>query len=153
MTLSSSVAWGQQGARPWGLLNLKVVRRSRSSHLVDRPFHPLCLHTLRGTSHMASSSCRRRRRRNSLIFRRGLWQTSISTIKLWTHWVLVQTYIICSSTLDRCNSPTGCQVYHSDWREFSECFPMSTLGSYLVSKRELRRKLTCRKACWMDFGI
>jgi hypothetical protein len=47
----------------------------------------------------------------------------------------------------------GCQVYHSIWREFSKWFPMSTLGSYLVSKRELRRKLTCRKACWMDFGI
>jgi hypothetical protein len=26
MTLSSSVAWGQQGARPWGLPNLKGVR-------------------------------------------------------------------------------------------------------------------------------
>jgi hypothetical protein len=47
----------------------------------------------------------------------------------------------------------GCQVYHSIWREFSKWFPMSTLGSYLVSKRELRRKLTCQKACWMDFGI
>jgi hypothetical protein len=41
----------------------------------------------------------------------------------------------------------GCQVYHSDWREFNKWFPMSILGSYLVSKRELRRKLTCRKAC------
>jgi hypothetical protein len=79
--------------------------------------------------------------------------------------------------LDGCNSPTGhrqtptrsfpckswwlwrvslmrgCQVYHSDWREFSKWFPMSTLRSYLGSKRELRRKLTCRMACWMDFGI
>jgi hypothetical protein len=31
--------------------------------------------------------------------------------------------------------------------------PTSILGSYLGSKRELRRKLTCRMACWMDFGI
>jgi hypothetical protein len=38
----------------------------------------------------------------------------------------------------------GCQVYHSDWREFSKCFPMSILGSYLVSKRELMLPcLTC----------
>jgi hypothetical protein len=48
---------------------------------------------------MASSSCRRRRRRNSLALRRGLWQTSISTIKLSTHWVLAHTYIICWGTL------------------------------------------------------
>jgi hypothetical protein len=34
----------------------------------------------------------------------------------------------------------GCQVYHSGWREFSKWFPMKILGSYLVSKRELRRK-------------
>jgi hypothetical protein len=27
------------------------------------------------------------------------------------------------------------------------------LESYLGSKRELRRKLTCRMACWTDFGI
>jgi hypothetical protein len=47
----------------------------------------------------------------------------------------------------------GCRVYHSDWREFSKWLPKNILGSYLVSKRELRRKLTCRKACWMDFGI
>jgi hypothetical protein len=47
----------------------------------------------------------------------------------------------------------GVQVYHSDWREFSKWFPMNILGSYLVSKRELRRKLTCQKACWMDSGI
>jgi hypothetical protein len=47
----------------------------------------------------------------------------------------------------------GCRVYHSDWREFSKWFPMKILGSYLVSKMVLRRKLTCRKACWMDFGI
>jgi hypothetical protein len=46
-----------------------------------------------------------------------------------------------------------CQVYHSDWREFSKWFLMSILGSYLVSKRELLRKLTCWKACWMDFVI
>jgi hypothetical protein len=58
---------------------------------------------------MASSSCRRRRRRNSLVLRRGLWQTSISTIKLSTNWVLAQTYIICWGTLDGCNSQTGCQ--------------------------------------------
>jgi hypothetical protein len=47
----------------------------------------------------------------------------------------------------------GCQVYHSDWREFSKWSPMSKLGSYLGSKREIRRKLMCRMACWMDFGI
>jgi hypothetical protein len=47
----------------------------------------------------------------------------------------------------------GCEVYHFDWREFSKWFPMSKLGSYLGSKRELRRKLTCRMACWMDFRI
>jgi hypothetical protein len=41
----------------------------------------------------------------------------------------------------------GCQVYHSVWREFSKWFPMSKLGSYLGSKRELRKKLTCRMAC------
>jgi hypothetical protein len=34
----------------------------------------------------------------------------------------------------------GCQVYHSNWREFSKWFPMSILGIYLVSKRELQRK-------------
>jgi hypothetical protein len=55
------------------------------SHHFDRPVHPLHLHTLRGTPHMASSSCRRRRRRNSLALRRCLWQTSISMIKLSTH--------------------------------------------------------------------
>jgi hypothetical protein len=47
----------------------------------------------------------------------------------------------------------GRQVYHSDWREFSMWFPMSILGSYMGSKRGLRSKLTCRKACWMNFGI
>jgi hypothetical protein len=47
----------------------------------------------------------------------------------------------------------GYQVYHSDWRGFSKWFPMSTLGSYLGSKRGLQRKLMCRKTCWMDFGI
>jgi hypothetical protein len=47
----------------------------------------------------------------------------------------------------------GCRVYHSDWTEFSKWFPMSILGSNLVSKRELWRKLMCQKACWMDFGI
>jgi hypothetical protein len=47
----------------------------------------------------------------------------------------------------------GCQVYHSDWREFNKWFPTSKLGSYLVSRRELQRKLTCWKACWMDVGI
>jgi hypothetical protein len=47
----------------------------------------------------------------------------------------------------------GCQVYHSVWREFSKWFPTSKLGSYLGSKRELQKKLTCRKACLMDFGI
>jgi hypothetical protein len=31
--------------------------------------------------------------------------------------------------------------------------PMKILESYLVFKMELRRKYTCRKACWMDFGI
>jgi hypothetical protein len=171
------VAWGLQGARPWGLPNLKGVRRSRLSHLVDRPVHPLHLHTLRGTPHMASSSCRRRRRRNSLALSRGLWQMSISTIKLSTHWVLAQTYTICWGTLDGCNSPTGyqqtptrsltwkswwpwrpflmrgCQVYHSVSREFNKWFHTSKLWSYLGSKRELRRKLTCQMACWMGFGI
>jgi hypothetical protein len=58
--------------------------RSRPSHLVDRPVHPLHLHTVCGTPHTASSSCRRRRR-NFLVLRRGLWQMSISTIKLSTH--------------------------------------------------------------------
>jgi hypothetical protein len=76
------------------LPNLKGVRRSRPSHLVDRPVHPLHLHTLRGSPRMASSSCRWRRRRNSLVLRRGLWQMSISTIKLSTHWVLARTYIV-----------------------------------------------------------
>jgi hypothetical protein len=47
----------------------------------------------------------------------------------------------------------GCQVYHSDWREFSKWFSMSILGSYLGFKRGLLRKFTCWKACWMDFGI
>jgi hypothetical protein len=47
----------------------------------------------------------------------------------------------------------GCQVYHSDWREFSKRFLTSKLGSYLGSKRELRGKLKCRVACSMDFGI
>jgi hypothetical protein len=47
----------------------------------------------------------------------------------------------------------GCTIYHSVWREFNKWFPTSILRSYLGSKRELRRKLTCRKACWMDFGI
>jgi hypothetical protein len=41
----------------------------------------------------------------------------------------------------------GCKVYHSVWRESNKWFPMSMLGSYLGSKRELRRKLTCRMAC------
>jgi hypothetical protein len=40
----------------------------------------------------------------------------------------------------------GCKVYHSVWREFNKWFPTSILGSYLGSKRELRRKLTCRIA-------
>jgi hypothetical protein len=31
--------------------------------------------------------------------------------------------------------------------------PSEHIRSYLGSKRELRRKLTCWKACWMDFGI
>jgi hypothetical protein len=43
--------------------------------------------------------------------------------------------------------------YHSVWRESNKWFPTSILGSYLGSKRELRRKLTCRMACWMDSGI
>jgi hypothetical protein len=47
----------------------------------------------------------------------------------------------------------GCKVYHSVWRESSKWFPTSILGNYLGSKRELWRKLTCRMACWMDFGI
>jgi hypothetical protein len=47
----------------------------------------------------------------------------------------------------------GCKVYHSVWREFNKWFPTSMLGSYLDSERELQRKLTCRMACWMDFGI
>jgi hypothetical protein len=38
-----------------------------------------------------------------------LVETSISTIKLSTHWVSVRTYIICWGTLDGCNSPTGCR--------------------------------------------
>jgi hypothetical protein len=33
----------------------------------------------------------------------------------------------------------GCQVYHSGWREFHKWFPLNTLGSYLVFKRELRK--------------
>jgi hypothetical protein len=41
----------------------------------------------------------------------------------------------------------GCKVYHSVWRESNKWFPTSMLGSYLGSKRELRRKLTCRMAC------
>jgi hypothetical protein len=82
-------------------------RRSRPSHLVDRPVHPRHLHTLCGTPHMASSYYRRRRR-NSLSLRRGLWQTSISTIKLSTHWFR-HRHIICWGTLDGCNSPTGCR--------------------------------------------
>jgi hypothetical protein len=47
----------------------------------------------------------------------------------------------------------GCKVYHSIWRESNKWFPTSILGSYLGSKRELRRNLTCRMVCWMDFGI
>jgi hypothetical protein len=47
----------------------------------------------------------------------------------------------------------GCKVYHSVWRESNKWFPTSILGSYLGSKRELWRKLTCQMACWMDFGI
>jgi hypothetical protein len=50
------------------------------------------------TLHMDSSSRRRRMRRNLLAFRRGLWRTSTSTIKLSTHWVLAQTFIICWGT-------------------------------------------------------
>jgi hypothetical protein len=41
----------------------------------------------------------------------------------------------------------GCKVYHSVWRESNQWFPTSMLGSYLGSKRELWRKLTCRPAC------
>jgi hypothetical protein len=78
-------------------------------HLIDLLDHPLHLYTLCGTPHMASSSCRRRTRRNSLTLRRGLWRTSISTIKLSTHWVLARTFIICWGTLDGCNSPTRCR--------------------------------------------
>jgi hypothetical protein len=89
--------------------NLKAIQRSHPSHLVDRPVHPLHLCTLRGTPHMASSSCKRRRRRNSLALRRGLCQMSISMIKLSIHWVLARTYIICWGTLDWCNSPIGCR--------------------------------------------
>jgi hypothetical protein len=107
-TLSSSVAWELQGAHTRGLPNLKGVRKSHPSHLVDRPVHPLHLHTLRGSPRMASSSCQRRRR-NSLVLRRGLWQTSILTTKLSTHWVLARTYIICWGTLDGYNCPTGCR--------------------------------------------
>jgi hypothetical protein len=36
----------------------------------------------------------------------------------------------------------GVKVYHSVWRESNKWFPTSMLGSYLGSKRELRRKLT-----------
>jgi hypothetical protein len=46
-----------------------------------------------------------------------------------------------------------CQVYNSDWREFSKWFSTSILGSYLGSKRDLQRKSTYRMACWMDLGI
>jgi hypothetical protein len=31
--------------------------------------------------------------------------------------------------------------------------PYEHIRELLGSKRELWRKLTCRKACWMDFGI
>jgi hypothetical protein len=48
-------------------------------------------------------------RRNSLALRRGLWRMPTSTIKLSTHWVLAQPFIICWGTLDWCNSPTGCR--------------------------------------------
>jgi hypothetical protein len=41
----------------------------------------------------------------------------------------------------------GCKVCHSVWRESHKWFPTSTLGSYLDSTRELRRKLTCHPAC------
>jgi hypothetical protein len=41
----------------------------------------------------------------------------------------------------------GCKVYHSVWRESNKWFPTSMLGSYLGSKRELQRKLTCQMAC------
>jgi hypothetical protein len=41
----------------------------------------------------------------------------------------------------------GCKFYHSVWRESYKWFPTSMLGSYLGSKRELRRKLTCLMAC------
>jgi hypothetical protein len=58
---------------------------------------------------MASSYCRRRRRRNSLVLRRGLWQTSILTIKNSTIRVSTRTYIICRGTLDGCNYPMGCR--------------------------------------------
>jgi hypothetical protein len=37
--------------------------------------------------------------------------------------------------------------YHSVWRESNKWFPTSTLGSYMDSIRELRRKLTCHSAC------
>jgi hypothetical protein len=66
------VACGPQEARLCGSPNLNDVRRSRPSHLVVHHDHPLHLHTLRGTPHMDSSSCRRRRKRNSLALRRGL---------------------------------------------------------------------------------
>jgi hypothetical protein len=45
----------------------------------------------------------------SLALRRGLWQMSISTIKLSTHWVSARTFIICWATLVGCNSPMGCR--------------------------------------------
>jgi hypothetical protein len=47
----------------------------------------------------------------------------------------------------------GCKVYHFVWRESNKWFPTRMLGSYLGSKRELWRKLTCHLACYMDFGI
>jgi hypothetical protein len=40
------VACGPQGARPWGSPNLKGVRRSHPSHLVDRHDHTLHFRTL-----------------------------------------------------------------------------------------------------------
>jgi hypothetical protein len=83
------------GMRATRSTDLKGVRRCYPSHLVDRPVHPRHLHTLCGTPHMASSYCRRRRTRNSLALRRGMWQMSISMIKLLTHWVSAWTYIIC----------------------------------------------------------
>jgi hypothetical protein len=131
------VAWGQQGPRPWGLPDLKGVRRSRPSHLDDRPIHPHHLHTLLGIPHMASLYCRRRRRRNSLVLRKGFWPTSTSTIKHSTIWVSAWIYIICWGTLDGCNSPTGCQQT-VDAKRAPSANHTASRTSWLYTRKESR---------------